>query len=431
MEEQSRGFDEFSVEMGSFEMRKVKKFDRLWKITTGGSIDQWPLVHEDRVYFGSLNHVFHCVDAGTGQLVWKYMARDRIGISSPSASDGIVYIGSYDQNMYALNASSGELVWKFFTRGEILSSPVVWDGAVYFGSRDKLIYALDAKTGDLLWKFKTMGEILSDATVHEGKIIIGSYDRYLYCLDGKTGDLVWKLRTDQEVVNSSQFAIVEGCMYLSSFDNNLRLVDLKSGREVWKKRLAQYGMSCGTVAHEGLLLVPSRDGNMFGLDLAGNVKWKFTTTKPVGTPVVHNGRVYFTSEDMNFYCLDLHGRLAWKRKTQDMTWWKPAFWYNLVYFGSYDCHFYACDSATGDLVWKFRTQGQPSSGPGPYDAFELSVVTPKEVVREDRRKEYNAALAEEGDADAHFYKSRITYQTSTQYQSRGGKYQVDSDEESL
>jgi outer membrane protein assembly factor BamB len=429
MEESRFGFDDFAIETGDFEMKKVKKFDRLWRITQGGSIDQFPLVFDDKVCFGSLNHLLYCLHARTGESIWKFKARDRICISSPAISNGMVFVGSYDQNMYAVNAANGELVWKFFTRGEVLSSPVVWNNTVYFGSRDKLIYAVDAMTGELKWKYKTMGEILSDATVYNGRIFIGSYDRYLYCLDGETGALVWKLRTEQEVVNTSPFAIVDGYLYMSTFDNYLRKVDVNSGMEIWRKKLAQYGLNCGTVVHGDLLLVPSRDGNMLGLDLDGNIKWKFTTTKPVGSPSVHNGKVYFTSEDMNFYCLSLSGQLVWKYKTQDMTWWKPAFWQNLVYFGSYDCFFYALDSESGNPAWRFRTQGQPSSGPPPYESFELSVVTPKEVAKEETRKDYKMDVPEESEGSVNFYKSRITYQSSTQYQSRGGKYQVDSDEE--
>jgi outer membrane protein assembly factor BamB len=428
MEESRFGFEEFSVEMGDFQIAKVKKFDRLWRITEGGSIDQHPLIYNGKIYFGSLNHNLYCLDVATGEFKWKFKARDRIAIASPVESKGIIYIGSYDQNMYALDAETGALVWKFFTRGEILSCAAVRNDTVYFGSKDKLFYALDAKTGGIKWKFRTMGEILCDTMIFKDMVMFGSYDKNFYCLDADTGTLIWKFRTEQEVVNSGQFAILDDALYLASFDNYLRKIDLENGREIWKKRFGQYGLSCGTVIHKDLLLLPARDGIMFGLDLDGNVRWKFTTTKPVGTPVVHNEKVYFTSEDKNFYCLSLEGHLVWKYRTQGLTWWEPAFWQNNVYFGSYDCHFYAVDAETGKLAWKFRTQGSPSSGPGPYESFELTVVTPKEVVKEETRKEYNLDAAGEADEDGKFYKSRITYQTSTRYQEKG-KYQIDSDEE--
>ncbi len=430
MEESSFGFDQFSVEMGDFQLRKVKKFDRLWRITTGGSIDQYPLIHNGKIYFGSLNHNLYCLDVRTGEFVWKFKARDRIGISSPAESNGIIYIGSYDQNMYAIDAKSGEMRWKFFTRGEILSSPVVRNENVYFGSKDKNFFALDARTGELKWKFRTMGEILSDATIFNEKILFGSYDKNFYCLDAETGALIWKFRTDQEVVNSGQFAILDNHIYLSCFDNYLRKIDINSGFEIWKKKFAQYGLSCGTVIYKDLLLLPARDGNMFALDLDGNIKWKFPTTKPIGTPVVHNEKIYFTSEDMNFYCLSLEGKVIWKYKTQGFAWWKPAIFQDKVYFGSYDCFFYALDAETGTLVWKFRTQGSPSTGPGPYEGYELSITAPKQEVREVKKKTYELHMTEEGEEDSRFYKSRITYQVSTQYREKG-KYQIDSDEEAF
>jgi outer membrane protein assembly factor BamB len=43
------------------------------------------------------------VDAGSGQLIWKYKTGGPI-TSSPAVLEGIVYIGSFDHTLYALKA---------------------------------------------------------------------------------------------------------------------------------------------------------------------------------------------------------------------------------------------------------------------------------------------------------------------------------------
>jgi hypothetical protein len=66
--------------------------------------------------------------------------------------------------------------------------------------------------------------------------------------------------------------------------------------------------------------------------------------------------------------------------------------------------------------------------PPPYEAFELRMKIPKGESGGDDRKQYDVNISEEGEEAGSFYKSRITYQVSTQYRQKG-KYQVDSSEE--
>jgi len=428
MEEMPGSFDDFSVEMGDYELKKVKKYDRLWKIGTGGSIDQCPLIFDEKLYFGSLNHNAFCLNALSGELIWKHKVSDRICISSPIENNGIIYVGSYDKNMYAFDSKNGTLVWKFKTEGIINTNAGVMNNILYFGSADRNFYALNAIEGSLKWKFGTMGEVNSEPTFFDNCVLFGSYDRNFYCIEAETGMLTWKLETYNEVQNSGQFAIHEDSIYLTSFDNFLRKVNVKTGQVLWKKKLGQYGQTCATLIHDDLLIVPTEDGIVFGLDFDGNIKWKFTKNKPVGVPVVYNGKVYFTCEDMNLYCISLEGNLIWKFRTQEINWWKPSIWEGRIYFGSYDCHMYCLDAETGKLFWKFRTEGSPSKYPPAYEEFEIEVKIPESEIKEETsEKRYDlASLDEEGATN--FYKSRMTYQVSTQYASKG-KYQVDSDEE--
>jgi hypothetical protein len=91
---------------------------------------------------------------------------------------------------------------------------------------------------------------------------------------------------------------------------------------------------------------------------------------------------------------------------------------------------YVVDTSTHELVWKFRTEGSPSILPPPYESFEIEMKIPKSEVEEEVvKKTYDLNLGEEEDGTS-AYKSRITYQISTQYSAKG-KYQIDSDEEAF
>ena len=178
-EHEGFGFDDFAIEMEEFEVRKVRKHDRMWQVEEGGSIVQIPLYHDGVVYFGSMNRIFYAVDAKTGEKLWQYRTEGILLESSPCFHEGRVYFGSYDRNMYCIEAATGKLVWKFETQGRINAAPHISGGKVYFGCEDQHMYCLEAYTGSLIWKFKTWDEVHTNPIVHDGKLFFGSTAQYL------------------------------------------------------------------------------------------------------------------------------------------------------------------------------------------------------------------------------------------------------------
>ncbi len=428
--ESSFGFDEFSVEMEDFEVRKTKKFDRVWKVGVGGSLCEIPLVHDGTIYFGACNFNVYAVDAGTGDLRWKFRTQARIVHSSPVFWDGKIFIGSFDYNMYAIDAATGDLVWKFKTEGEVACTPCVYDGKVYFGSHDQLVYCLDARTGRMRWKFKTNDEIVAAPAAHDGKLFVGSFDKHLYCLDADTGRLIWKFQTQGEIHNLSPLLIQDGVVYFANFDNHLYAIDEHSGRMLWRFSTGNYGNSSTPVIYKGSIYHVSRDGILFRLTLDGKLVWKFVKKDMLCIPEVRDDRIYVGCEDHNLYCVDLLGNELWRFETQGAIWLKAVAWDGKVAIPSWDCHLYVVDTQTHKLLWKFRTEGGPSYLPPPYESFEMEMKIPRSEAGEDsKKKQYELNLAEEEDGTS-AYKSRITYQISTQYAAKG-KYQIDSDEEAL
>jgi outer membrane protein assembly factor BamB len=42
-----------------------------WRHTTKGLIKSSPLVYDNKLYFGSFDKYFYCLDPETGNLIWK------------------------------------------------------------------------------------------------------------------------------------------------------------------------------------------------------------------------------------------------------------------------------------------------------------------------------------------------------------------------
>ena len=145
----------------------------------------------------------------------------------------MVLVGSQDGIFYAFDADEGgDPLWTFATGGSIWSTPVVKDGIVYFGSHDDNLYALGVGDGTEKWRFKTGGTIAGRPLLFRDLVVVGSFDRKLYGIDASNGTLRW---------------ILEG-------DN-------------W--------FWAGAVADERSIFAPNMDGNIYAVNAAGNLLWKY------------------------------------------------------------------------------------------------------------------------------------------------------------
>ena len=431
-EHEGFGFDEFSVEMGDFELTKKRNYHNcVWECTEGGSIDQRPIIHNGMILFGSFNRKFYALDLKTRKHVWSFEAQDRIGLCSPALFKDSVIFGSYDQNVYCLDTKTGKLLWKFRTRGEIASTGVVDDGIYYVTSRDQHLYAISCGDGSLIWKFSTMEPNVSAPKVCGDRVYFGSSDRNLYCLEKGHGRMVWKFEAEEEIVCITPFMIIGDLIFVGTMGTMFYAIDINTGRCVWKKDLGDYGITRGQTILKGMLIQPTEGGRIYAITPAGRIVWKVVKNLPFTSVTTDGERIYTGSEDLHYYCFDADGKVVWRFKMEGPVWQPSAIHDGVIYIGSYDCNLYALDITNGKLLWKFRCPGSPTTYPPLKSFFEISIKLPKKVFETSEEKKYELRLEDEKPDGTSAYKSRVTYQMSIQYQSRGGKYQVDSDEEAL
>jgi outer membrane protein assembly factor BamB len=71
------------------------------------------LLVDGRVYFGStVDHRLYCRDEKTGKELWSFFTEGPIRLA-PAYAFGNVYFGSDDGSVYCLEATTGDLVWKY------------------------------------------------------------------------------------------------------------------------------------------------------------------------------------------------------------------------------------------------------------------------------------------------------------------------------
>lgn len=146
-----------------------------------------------------------------GKLMRNRVAYDK-GLDVVVVANRVYFGSSVDHQVRCVNATTGELVWKFFTDGAIRLAPTVWDNKVYVGSDDGFVYCLDAASGQPIWSLRAgprderllaRGQMISRWPVRTGVLVdegvayfgAGVFPHetvYLMAVDAKTGSVVWK-----------------------------------------------------------------------------------------------------------------------------------------------------------------------------------------------------------------------------------------------
>ena len=94
---------------------------------------------------GCLGTTFlYCLQKKTGELMWKTPAKSVIS-TSPLIANNIVFWGSLDHFYYAADITNGQILWQYETKGRIRTTPVVWDEYFIGASEDNYLYAFKSQ----------------------------------------------------------------------------------------------------------------------------------------------------------------------------------------------------------------------------------------------------------------------------------------------
>ncbi len=346
-----------------------------WTYSVGLEMSGSPAVADGKVYIGSWDKKFYCLDATTGVKLWEYLTGLEI-TSSPAIVNGKVYIGSNDGKVYCFDANTGEKLWDHITGADVVSSPTIVDGNVYVGSRDHNVYCLNAETGANIWDYTTGDDIISSPAVSDGKVFIGSWDNKVYCLNAATGAWIWEYTTGNDIYSSP--AVVDNKVYIGSSDNKLYCLDALSGSHIWDYTTGASIESCPAVTN-GKVYVGSFDNKAYCLDASTGEKiWEYLSGDFFyASPAVADGKVYLGSFDHKMYCLNADtGEKIWSYTTGYIVWSSPAVADEKVYIGSGDHKVYCFKDANAAPDTPAAPTGPSSGQKGVNYTFSTETTDP-------------------------------------------------------
>lgn len=199
--------------------------DELWRFYTNGPVRLAPVAFDQRVCFGSDDGWLYCLDAASGQLLWKVSG-------APEDRDPYRHLGN------------ARLVSFWPVRG----GPVVADGVVYFGAGiwptlGVFVRAVDAQSGRVIWTNDDSHAIENVRVDHNylqesgispqghmlvrGEMLIVPNGRSMPArIDRRTGKLHYFV---QGYRNGDSHVVVSGDIALVGANG---VVSLKDGREI-------------------------------------------------------------------------------------------------------------------------------------------------------------------------------------------------------
>ncbi|MCU0798835.1 MAG: PQQ-binding-like beta-propeller repeat protein [Candidatus Thermoplasmatota archaeon] len=177
-----------------------------WKNPSGGRIFSSPKESSGLIYFGSYDSSFYCLYSGNGTVKWTYPGCDGFIHTTPGLAElngrTVVLFGACDGTMNCLDAMTGDVVWRFRT-AYIPSSPSISGGNVFFGSYDRKLFCLDLNDGSEVWNTSLPDDVYSSPAVLGGRVAVGCNDGRIYLLTGNNGTVKWSREMGKGPLESS------------------------------------------------------------------------------------------------------------------------------------------------------------------------------------------------------------------------------------
>ncbi|HUK32647.1 MAG TPA: PQQ-binding-like beta-propeller repeat protein [Vicinamibacterales bacterium] len=131
--------------------------DVLWTRTMNG-LGHDILANGDRIFFGSQDRYFYCLNAKDGTIEWRWATgADAIGL--PVADDRTVYFVSLDNIVRGLNRSSGVQRWKTALNFRPNSGPLKWSETLVVAGTSPVVQAFSTREGKSLGSYTVANEL--------------------------------------------------------------------------------------------------------------------------------------------------------------------------------------------------------------------------------------------------------------------------------
>ncbi|MEW5901945.1 MAG: PQQ-binding-like beta-propeller repeat protein [Acidobacteriota bacterium] len=173
------------TEEGSLLALSQANGDLLWHFEAGWKIEAEPVLWGDLIIACSLNGSLNFVDRrGRSRGTFEIGGPIRI---SPLVDGDRLYVGTEDSVFYCVNLKKWKRAWRFRAAGRLLASPRTDEKSVYFPASNSVLYAVNKKGGEIKWWWIMPARSAFRLEIESDKILATSFSPVFVCLEKKTG----------------------------------------------------------------------------------------------------------------------------------------------------------------------------------------------------------------------------------------------------
>ncbi len=298
----------------------------LWEFKTESDqagFEGTPIIAEGKVFAADFEGNVYALDLRTGEPVWKSKAKD--GIVSPGAyRDGHLILGDFGTGVYCFDTKDGREIWYVDLEQQVINGGNFIGEEVLLSTETGALVALDIKSGKQKWSYETGDQLRSTASLWKEIAMLGGCDSKLHKINVQEGTPV-REGTPLMAPTLSTPNIIGDVAIVPTQPGTVLAVQAETGEIVWNFQ-PDGGMnsdirsSSATQAQvvdgklEGIVVVPSRNRRLIGLDAAtGELKWEAILKKRSdASPVICDGRAWIGASDGMLYAIGLEdGKETW------------------------------------------------------------------------------------------------------------------------
>jgi outer membrane protein assembly factor BamB len=122
----------------------------VWRQKVGAPVTAMPAINGDRLYLPGTDGIVRAVTVSTGAALWSQTLGGSIVTIAPLGAR--VYVGSTDNFFYCLDDASGRVRWRWRAGADPVGDAIADDERVFFSSLDTVVRALDRGHGAQRWR---------------------------------------------------------------------------------------------------------------------------------------------------------------------------------------------------------------------------------------------------------------------------------------
>src|SRR5438477_61123 len=122
-----------------------------WSFAAESEIDNGVNFWKDNLLFGSQDSKLYCLNAATGELVWKFAIQDQIRCMPTIVGDRS-FVAGCDSTLHIIDLTQGKEASSVPIEAPTGVTPAVLGDNVYFGTEGGALFAVNWKEAKITWK---------------------------------------------------------------------------------------------------------------------------------------------------------------------------------------------------------------------------------------------------------------------------------------